>query len=430
MTEAGAILLAVFAAGLVLGIPIAVAIAIASLTVVAVQQLPLVLLAHQMLNSAQSYTLIAIPGFMLLGSLMSRAGLVNRLIAFSMALVGWIRGGLSHVTVVACMIFAGISGSGTADTAAVGSVMIPSLKKNGYGASLAGAMTAAGGSIGIIIPPSIPMIVYGLSSNTSIPQLFFSGYVPGVLLTIGFLGYLYIVATREKLGILQPFQASELLRTFFESFWALLAPIVIVGGIVFGIVTPTESGIIGVVYVLFLGFVVYRDLKVSDLFPAILEAMVLTGVVMFMLTTSALFGWILARENVPDALVIALLSITDNKIIILLALNLLLLILGMLMDTIAIIVILTPVLVPVAAALGMDPVHFGLMFVFNLAIGLITPPVGYCLFVASAIAGVPMEAMSRAIVPFVIIAIGVLLLVTYVEDIALLPRHLTALMAR
>jgi tripartite ATP-independent transporter DctM subunit len=423
MSEAGIILVLLFLGCLVLGIPVAAAIGIASVCVILFQDLPVVMLAHQMVNGAQSYTLIAIPGFMLVGTLMAKAGLVDRLVDFCMALIGWARGGLSLVTMFACMIFAGISGSGTADAAAIGSVMIPALKRAKYDADHAAALVAAGGSIGIIIPPSIPMIIYGLSTSTSIPELFLAGYVPGVLLTLLFMVHLYFVAKRKGYGVVQAFSGHGLFTAFRRAFLSLLAPIIIVGSIILGIVTPTESGIIGVLYILFLGFVVHRELKLADLAPAILEASVLTGVVMFMLMTSALFGWILARENVPDTLVQAILSVTDNKFLILLALNVLLLILGCLMDTVAILVILTPVLLPVAQALGMDPVQFGVMFVFNLAIGLLTPPVGYCLFVSSAIARVPIELVTRRILPFVIIAVAVLALVTYVEPVAMFPRY-------
>lgn len=423
MTVAGLLLLCVFAVSLLIGVPIAVAIALAAMAVVLLHDLPVVLLAHQMTNAAESYTLIAIPAFMLVGSLMSRAGLVQRMIDFSMALIGWVRGGLLQVSLIASTIFASISGSGTASTAAVGYVMIPSLIARGYSPGLAAAITSAGGSVGMIIPPSIAMIVYAVSANVSIPQLFLSGYIPGILVSIGFMALMFFMARRDKLGFVQKFSLTELGRAFLRSVWALLTPIIMVGGIVFGIVTPTESGIIGVVYVLFLGFVVHRELRLKDLYPAFEEALVLTAVVMFMLMTSALFGWVLARENIPGSLVNALLSFSDNKYVILFIINVLLLVLGALMEEIAILVILTPVLLPVATALQMDPVHFGLMVVFNLSIGLIAPPVGACLFVGAAIARAPIQVVIREIWPFILVSVAVLMLVTYVESVALLPRY-------
>ena len=423
MNDIGLVLILIFFGGIGLGVPVAVAMALACLVILLLQDLPIVMLAQQMVNSAQSFTLIAIPGYLLVGALMVKSGIVERLIAFCMAVIGWVRGGLSLVTIVASMIFAGISGSGTADTAAVGGVMIPALKKSKYGASHAAAVVASGGSIGIIIPPSIPMIIYGLSSNTSIPALFLAGYIPGILLAAGFMAYCYLVARRKGLGVVQKFCGPSLGKTFRRAFLALLAPVIIVGGVISGIVTPTESAVIGVAYVMFLGLFVYRELKVGDLAKIFLEAAILSSVVMFMVMTSTLFGWVIAREDIPAALVEGILAVTSNKFAILLAINLLLLILGMLMDTVALLIILTPVLLPVSQVLGLHPVHFGVIFVFNLSIGLLTPPVGYCLFVSSAIAKVPVDQVGRSIAMFVGISIMVLLLVTYLEPVTMfLPR--------
>jgi C4-dicarboxylate transporter DctM subunit len=413
MSIAGIILVFTFLAATGAAVPVAVAVAIAGVVVIFLQGLPIILLAHRMVVAADSFTLIAIPGFMLIGSLMSRAGLVHRLVDLCMALVGWVRGGLSIAAMPACMIFGGISGSGTADTAAVGSVMIPALIKSGYDPAHTAALIAAGGAVGIIVPPSIPMIIYGLSSNTSIPALFIGGYVPGLLLTVCYSLYLYFIAKRRGYGVVQEFSAPALGKAFKRAFWALLAPIIIVGGIVSGIVTTTESGIIGVAYVLFLGFVIHRELRVRDLFPAVLETAVLTGVVMFLLTACSLFSLILARENVPDTLANAVLAMTSNRVVVLLLINMMVIFLGCLMEPVAIIIILTPVLLPISKLIGMDPVHFGVMFVFNLAIGLIHPPVGYCLFVSSSIARVPIEKVSWKIIPFFLIAIGALMVVTY-----------------
>jgi C4-dicarboxylate transporter DctM subunit len=419
MSDIGLALLLMFLGGLGLGIPIAVAMGLACVAILIWQGLPIVMLAQQMVNSAQSFTFIAIPAYLLLGSLMGRSGLVERLIDFCMAVIGWVRGGLSLVAILASMIFAGISGSGSADTAAVGSVMIPALKKTNYGAGYAAAVLAAGGSIGIIIPPSIPMIVYGLATNTSIPALFLAGYVPGLLLGGGFMIYCYFVARRRGLGIVQEFNTVSLGRAFRRAFLALLAPVIIIGSVVSAIVTPSESAIFGVAYILFLGFVVYRTLTPNDLIAAFLEAASLSAVIMFIVMTSTMFGWIIARENIPESLVQAVLSVTSSKVIILLSLNAVLLIAGMLMDTIAVLIILVPIVLPVAVALGMDPVHFGVMFVFNMAIGLLTPPVGYCLFISGAIAQVSLGEVIRAIWAFVWISIAVLLLVTFAEPVTM-----------
>jgi C4-dicarboxylate transporter DctM subunit len=416
-------LLLTFLLGLGIGAPVAVAVGIASLAVVPLLGLPLVSLAHRMVSTADSFSLIAIPAFMLVGELMSKAGLTRRLVDFSMALVGWMHGGLSLVTVVVSMIFAGISGSATADTAAIGSVTIPALKRDGYESGFAAALVAAGGSLGIIIPPSIPMVLLGIVVNVSIPELFLGGYLPGILLGIAFMAYSYVIARRHGYGEVMAFSGRRLARTFARAFLALLAPVIIVGGIVFGVVTPTESGVLGVAYVLFLGLVVYRELSIKDIFPALLHGAITSAIVLFILTVSGLFGWIVARESIPQAMADALLSLTHDRIAILLVMNLLLLFLGALMDTVAILVILAPMLLPIATHLGMDPVHFGVMFVFNLAIGLLTPPFGYCLFVAAPLAGIDMAHISRKIMPFVAIAVAVLLLVTYVEPVTMwLPR--------
>lgn len=425
MTFEALLLVLAFLLGLVVGAPVAVAVAIASIIVVPLLGLPLVSLAHRMVTTADSFTLIAIPAFMLIGELMTKAGLTQRLVDFSMALIGWVRGGLALVTVIASMIFAGISGSAAADTAAVGSVTIPALKRDRYDPGFSSALVAGGGSLGIIIPPSIPMILFGIVGSVSIPELFIGGYVPGALLGVAFMVYSYVVARRHRYGEVIAFSARRLLKSFLRAVFALLAPIIIVGGIVFGIVTPTESGVLGVAYVTFLGFVVYRQLSVRDLYPALLHAAMTSAIVMFILTVSGLFGWIVARQSIPQALAEALLSVTQNPLVILVLINVLLIFLGALMDTVAILIILVPMLLPIATQIGIDPVHFGVIFVFNLAVGLLTPPFGYCLFVAAPIGGVDMAEISRKIVPFVVIAIAVLLLVTYVEPVTMwLPRYM------
>jgi C4-dicarboxylate transporter, DctM subunit len=423
MTVHALLLVGTFLLGLAVGAPVAIAIGFASILVVPLLDIPLVSLAHRMVTTADSFTLIAIPAFMLVGELMTKAGLTQRLVDFSMALVGWMRGGLAVVTVIASMIFAGISGSATADTAAIGSVTIPALKRDGYEAGFSSALVAAGGSLGIIIPPSIPMILLGIVANVSIPELFLGGYIPGILLGFGFMAYAYVVARRHGYGNVLAFSGRRLVTSFGRAFLALLAPVIVVGGIVFGVVTPTESGVLGVAYVTFLGLVVYRELSLRDLYPSLLHAAMTSAIVMFILTVSGLFGWIVARQNIPQAMAEALLSLTTSRVMILMLMNVLLLFLGCLMDTVAILIILVPMLLPIAVKVGVDPVHFGVMFVFNLAVGLLTPPFGYCLFVAAPIGGVDLGHISRKIVPFVIISIAVLLLVTYVEPITMwLPR--------
>jgi len=413
MSIVALLLIGIFTGGLILGVPVAVAIALACLAALYHMDVNMLLLAHHMVNSVNSFTLIAVPGFILVGALMTRAGLVERLVDFSRALIGWFSGGLSIVTVLASMIFAGISGSAAADSAAVGSATIPALKREGYDHPLIAAMVAAGGSIGIIIPPSIPMIVYGVSTNTSIPGLFVGGYLPGILLGVGFMLLLWIIGRRRKYGGGERFSPSFLWRATKRAFWALLAPVVIVGGIVFAIVTPTEAGVIGVIYTLLISCLVLRSLDLKDIIEAIDETVRLTGVVMFVVATSGLLAWIMAREEIPQALVEHALGNASGTVAIILTINLLLLLLGAVMDTIAILIIALPVLVPIGIELGFDPIQFGVMVVFNLAIGMLTPPLGYCLFVSCSIAGVSIGRASIAVLPFVAVSLAVLMLVAF-----------------
>lgn len=413
------LLLLVFVGALGIGAPIALAVAAACMAFLLASDLPLFLVAHHMVTAVDSFTLIAVPGFLLVGTLMARAGMIERLVEFSMALVGWMAGGLSLVTISASMIFAGISGSAVADTAAVGSSTIPALKRNRYAPDYVAALVAAGGSIGIIIPPSIPMIIYGVSTNTSIPKLFVAGYVPGILLGLSFMVYAYVVAKRKGYGEQVRFSRVALGASFRKAFWALLAPVIIVGGIVLGVMTPTESGIVGVAYVLAIGTFVHRSLGVRDLVDSFVEAITLSGVVMMVVATSGLLAWILAREGIPEQLVGLILGGLSNEIAILLVINLTLLVLGAFMDTIAIMLILLPVLTPVGLALGLDAVHFGVIVVFNLAIGMLTPPLGYCLFVSSTISKVNLGAASLRVLPFVAISLFILALVTFWPSVTL-----------
>lgn len=268
------------------------------------------------------------------------------------------------------------------------------------------------------------MIIYGVTTNTSIPALFAGGYLPGVLLALALAPYMYYVARRKGYGTVTKFSRSRLGTSVRRAFWALLVPVVIVGGIVGGVVTPTEAAIIGVMYIFVIGLFVYRSLALQDVLASFIEAAVLTGVIMFLLATSSLFGWIMAREDIPNVMVNAILSVTSDKFVILLGLNVLLLALGSIMDTIAILVILTPLLMPVAVQLGIDPVHFGIMVVFNLSVGLLTPPVGYALFVASSIAKTSVGQVTRAILPLLAIKILVLLVVTYIPFITMFLPNL------
>ncbi|CAN0460935.1 unnamed protein product, partial [Discosporangium mesarthrocarpum] len=278
---------------------------------------------------------------------------------------------------------------------------------------LIAALVAAGGSIGIIIPPSIPMIIYGVSTNTSIPGLFIGGYGPGILLGLGFMTLLWVISRRKGYGGGGRLELNMLTSTFKRAFWALLAPVVIVGGIIFGIVTPTEAGVVGVIYTLAIGCLFMRTLSLKDIIESIDETVRLTGVVMFVVAVSGLLAWIMAREQIPQTFVTYALLHTSGAIMIVLLINVLLLILGAVMDTIAILIIALPVLVPIGAELGYDPIQFGVMVIFNLAIGMLTPPLGYCLFVSCSIANVSIGRASLAILPFVAVSIAILMVVAF-----------------
>jgi tripartite ATP-independent transporter DctM subunit len=268
------------------------------------------------------------------------------------------------------------------------------------------------------------MIIYGVTTETSITGLFLGGYIPGLLLGIAFMILLYLVARRRNYGSIAEFRPANVWVEFKRSFLSLLTPIIVVGGILLGVMTPTESGVVGLAYVLVLGFFVHRELKIADLFPAILDAAVLTGVIMFVVGASGVLAWVLASERIPSALVQLMLSLSENKYVILFMINVLLLILGALVDTVALLVIVVPVIHPIGVSLGLDPIHFGVMVVFNLAIGLLTPPIGYCIFVASAIAKAPFNETSLRILPFVAVAVVVLMLVTYVNATTMLLPQL------
>jgi C4-dicarboxylate transporter, DctM subunit len=365
-------------------------------------------------NGATSFPLLAIPLFILAGSIMNASGISRRLIAFATSLFGWIRGGLAHVSIGASLFFAEISGSAVADVAALGSILIPGMKARGYPAPLAAAVMSSAATLAVIIPPSIPMILYAVMAETSVVQLFVAGIVPGIIGGIGLMAMAYWMARRYDLPREARFSWARVGETARDALWAFLLPIIILGGIFGGVVTATEGAALAVVASLFVGLVIYRELDVAELRRAIIEGGVQTAVVMLLVALSSLLGTYLSEVQAPQHLAQAVSDFTQNKYLVLALLNVLFLLLGMFLHSAAAIILVVPVVMPLVKAVGIDPVHFGLIVTVNLGIGQQTPPVASVLMVASAIAKASIWDVTRINVWFIAVLVAVLLLVTYV----------------
>jgi len=365
-------------------------------------------------SGATNFPLLAIPLFILAGAIMNASGISHRLIAFASALFGWIRGGLAHVSIGASMFFAEISGSAVADIAALGSILIPAMKSKGYPAPLAAAVMSSAATLAVIIPPSIPMILYAVMAETSVVQLFVAGIVPGILGGLSLMATAYWLARRYNLPREEAFAIARVFRTAREALWAFLLPIIILGGIFGGVVTATEGAALAVVAALFVGLVIYRELDLAHLRQAIIEGGVQTAIVMLLVATSALLGMYLTEVQAPQQLAKAAAALTQNKWAVLALLNLLFLLLGMFLHSAAAIILVVPVVMPLVKAVGIDPVHFGLIVTINLGIGQQTPPVASVLMVASSIAKASIWEVTRVNIWFIGTLVAILLLVTYV----------------
>ena len=411
---------------LALGVPIAFCIALASVVAILIigPSAPWIIVPNSMLNGMDSFPLMAVPFFVLAGDLMNRGGITIRLINFANLLVGHIRGGLAQANVVASMLFAGITGSALADTAAIGRILIPAMEKEGYDRPFAAAVTASSSIIGPIIPPSITMVIFGVTAGVSIGGLFLAGVVPGVLIGVGLMVMAYITARRRAYPVrMVPVTRRLVWTTTRDALIALLMPLIILGGIFGGVMTPTESAAVAVLYAVVVGVFVLRELTARDLAIALLRSGMTTASIMFIVGAARIFADLLGAEQIPEQLAAYALSLTDERWLILLIINVFLLLVGAVMDTSAAIIILVPVLVPVAASVGVDPLTFGIIMCINLIIGLATPPLGVCLFVAADIAKISVERLVLAIWPFLLLEIAVLLLITYVPGLATaLPR--------
>jgi C4-dicarboxylate transporter, DctM subunit len=402
-------------------IPIAIALGVVAVVALVITQgvdmLPNV--AITMYNGATSFPLIAIPLFIMSGAIMNASGISRRLIAFASALLGWIRGGLAMVSIGTSLFFAEISGSAVADAAALGSILIPAMRSRGYSKEFAASVISSSATLAVIIPPSIPMLLYAVIAGTSVVKLFVSGIVPGILGGLGMMGVAYWFARRYNFPVEQSFRWANVRKTFREALWAFLLPFIILGSIFGGIVTATEGAAIAVLAALFVGFVVYRELDVNVLRTSIVEGGVQTAVVMLLVAASALLGVYLTETHLPQQLAQGILNFTANKWAVLAILNVLFLILGFFLHSAAAIILVVPVVMPLVTAVGIDPVHFGLIVTINLGIGQQTPPVASVLMTCCAIAKADMWEVSKVNVYFVAVLVAVLLLVTYVPFVGM-----------
>lgn len=419
MSELGWVLSFGLLGALVCGVPIAFALGGVALVGFLVAGIDPLVVARRLIAGTQTLSLLAIPGFILAGEIMRLGGLTRRLIRIASALVGHISGGLSMATVVAATFFGAISGSAPATTAAVGTIMPDELEKRGYRRAYAAALCTGVGPLGQMIPPSIPMIIWGVLAEESIARLFLAGLLPGLLTSAGFLVVSWIYGRARRVPREERVPFDELMSALRSGIWALLSPVIILGGIYGGVFTPTEASMVAVVYGLFVGVGIYRELGWKELGLVLTGSLRTTANVTFVIAMAAPFAWLMSYERIPVTMAESLLSLSSEPIVILLILNLMLLVIGALMDTIAAMIILSGVLTTVGLQLGIDPTHLGALVVINFAIGMVTPPVGYSLFVGASVTGVSMERITLNLWPFLLVLLIVLGLVAYVPAVTL-----------
>lgn len=409
------VLFSILIVTIALSIPIGITLGLATgLVMWLTSDIPIIMLAQKSVTGLDSFPLLAIPFFILAGALMCNGGISRRLVALAESLVGYIVGGLAMVTVLACMFFAAISGSGPATVSAIGSFMIPSMKEKNYDGGFAAAITAAAGTIGVIIPPSIPFVIYCVVAQCSIGDMFIAGIIPGIMVGVALMTVCYCTAKKRNYQTLdkRP-RFSEVAKAFKESFWALLVPVIILGGIYGGIFTPTEAAVVAVVYSVFIGKFIYHELDMKVLYDCLKSAGLINGATSFLIGLSMAFASYLAMAQIPAKIAAWLTTFVDSPLILLMIINVFLLVIGCFVDNIAAVIILTPILLPVVKMIGIDPIHFGLIITVNLACGFISPPYGINLFVASAISGETIENISREIIPAFLAMVACLLLFTY-----------------
>jgi tripartite ATP-independent transporter DctM subunit len=406
----------------ILGVPIAVAIGLASVIGIQAQgNLPLLLIAQRMFTGIDSFPLMAIPLFILAGNLMSAGGISHRLVELAKSLVGGIQGGLACTCVLTCMLFASVSGSSVATTFAIGAILIPAMVKHNYPKPLAASIQASSAELGVLIPPSIPLILYGVSTDTSIGKLFVAGLGPGLVVAGSLMALVLVICRLRGIGKEDGMDRASPGAALWSALPALMVPIVILGGIYSGIFTPTEASAAAVAAALIVGLVMYRELKISDLPEILKKTIISTSAIMIIISAAALFSFLITRSGLPNEIAAWFKEIFESRIAFLLAVNVLLLIVGMFIETSAAILVLAPILTPIALSYGVDPVHFGLIIVVNLALGMITPPLGVNLFAACAVANLRVEKIIPQLVWFVLTVFAALMVITYVPAITLWP---------
>lgn len=420
MTDVAVVLLSVFVVLLLAGVPVVFTLGLAAVAGLIAADIDVIMLAQRVIAGSQIFSLLAIPGFILAGELMETGGLSNRLIRVAKAFVGHLTGGLGMVTVLSGTLFAAISGSAPATTAAIGGIMIPEMEKQGYRRDFSAALAAAAGPIGHLIPPSIPLIVWGIIAEQSIAKLFLAGIVPGLLICLGLMAASAVAAKRMKVEKTSHHATRrELASAINEGKWALAAPVIVLGGIYGGIFTPTEAAAIGVLYGTLVGLFIYREITLGDLPRIFLKSMKTMSIVVFIIATASAFGWVVSAEQIPEHTARLILRATDNPVLILLLVNLLLFVLGCVIDTLAAMIMLGTVLIAIGQHIGIDPIQLGAMIVVNFAIGQITPPVGYSLFIGAAISNLTVEKVAKQLWPLMLVELVVLALVTYVPAVTL-----------
>ena len=419
------ILLGSFFIMIFLRFPIAYAVALSSILCLLSQGLPLTTICQQMVKGINSFSLMAVPFFITMGCLMGSGGISEKLIALANACVGWMRGGMAMVNIVASYFFGGISGSAAADTASLGSLLIPMMVDQGYDGDFSTAVTITSSCEGLLVPPSHNMVIYATTAGgISVGSLFLAGYIPGAVLALSLMIGSYIISVKRNYPKGEPFSVKNLLKQLSVSFWALAAVLIVVVGVVCGVFTATESAAIAVVYSLIVSVYIYKGLDWKGVWNELENCINTLSIVLILIATSSIFGFCLTRLHVPDMAANAIVGLSNNPILIALLLNLILLVLGCIMDMSPIILIATPILLPIAQSIGIDPIQFGIMVILNCGIGLLTPPVGAVLFIGSAVAKIPMEKVVKATLPFYLCMIITLLLVTFVPAISMFIPNL------
>jgi len=409
----------------VLGFPIVFSLAITSFLYLAVYGIPVITMAQKMISGIDTYALLAVPFFILAGNLMNTGGVTRRLFRFASAMVGHIPGGLGHANVLASMIFAGMSGAAIADAGGLGTIEIKAMRDEGFDIGFSAAVTAASSTIGPLIPPSIPMVIYASIASVSVGKLFLAGAVPGILMGVALMIMIYFVAKKRNYPVHAAFSVKEAAFSFVDGFLPLLTPVISLGGILGGVFSPTEAAIVASTWALVLGMLVYREIRFKDLISVVMDTIKTTSMVVYIISAAAIFGWLLGREQVPQSVARLLFSISKDPDVILLIIIVFLLIIGCVMETTAALILLTPILVPPVIQLGIDPVHFGLVMVLALMIGLLTPPVGVVLYITSSIAKISFEEMSRVTAPYLIPLVIVLLISAFFPAVTMtLPNLL------